>query len=72
MLDIAVPPHGLQVPVIRLACHSARCIGYLTKYLTKHVGGCHQATTSAQRAHAVRLAEALRYLVRSPDPAGDH
>src|ERR1039457_5099610 len=24
---------------------AARCIGYLTKYLTKHVGDCHQAAT---------------------------
>ena len=24
---------------------AARCIGYLTKYLTKQVGGCHQAAT---------------------------
>src|SRR6478752_6444711 len=23
MLDISVPPHGLQVPVIRLTCHSS-------------------------------------------------
>ena len=29
-----------------------RCIGYLTKYLTKHVADCHQAQTPAQsRAH---------------------
>ena len=39
---------------------AARCIGYLTKYLTKQVGDCHQADTDAQRAHAARLAEALR------------
>ena len=26
---------------------AARCIGYLTKYLTKQVGDCHQATTGA-------------------------
>jgi hypothetical protein len=38
-----------------------RCIGYLTKYLTKHVGDCHQAQTDAQREHADRLAAALRY-----------
>jgi hypothetical protein len=37
-----------------------RCIGYLTKYLTKHVGDCHQASTQDQAAHAGRLAEALR------------
>ena len=28
---------------------AARCIGYLTKYLTKQVGGCHQAATGAQQ-----------------------
>ena len=43
-----------------------RCIGYLTKYLTKQVGDCHQADTDAQRAHAARLAEALRYQPCSP------
>ena len=26
---------------------AARCIGYLTKYLTKQVGDCHQADTDA-------------------------
>jgi hypothetical protein len=46
--------------------NSARCIGYLTKYLTKHVADCHQATTSAQQDHAGRLADALRYEPCSP------
>jgi replication initiator protein RepSA len=32
-----------------------RCIGYLTKYLTKHLGDCHQAATDAQADHAIRL-----------------
>ena len=45
---------------------AARCIGYLTKYLTKQVGDCHQADTDAQRAHAARLAEAQRYQPCSP------
>jgi hypothetical protein len=45
---------------------AARCIGYLTKYLTKHVADCHQATTDAQHAHADRLADALRYEPCSP------
>jgi hypothetical protein len=45
---------------------AVRCIGYLTKYLTKHVADCHQATTDAQLAHAERLAEALRYEPCSP------
>ena len=40
---------------------AAKCIGYLTKYLTKQVGDCHHAETDAQRAHAARLAEALRF-----------
>jgi hypothetical protein len=45
---------------------ASRCIGYLTKYLTKHVGDCHQATTDAQAAHAGQLADALRYEPCSP------
>jgi hypothetical protein len=45
---------------------AARCVGYLTKYLTKHVADCHQATTDTQRAHVDRLAEALRYEPCSP------
>ncbi len=43
-----------------------RCIGYLTKYLTKQVADCHQAQTDTERAHAERLAEALRYEPCSP------
>jgi hypothetical protein len=43
-----------------------RCIGYLTKYLTKHVADCHQAQTDRQRDHAGRLLEALRYEPCSP------
>jgi hypothetical protein len=43
-----------------------RCISYLTKYLTKHVADCHQATTDTQREHIERLAEALRYEPCSP------
>ena len=45
---------------------ASRCIGYLTKYLTKHLGDCHQAATDAQAAHAARLADALRYEPCSP------
>ncbi len=45
---------------------SARCIGYLTKYLTKQVGDCHHPGTDAARDHAARLAEALRYQPCSP------
>jgi hypothetical protein len=43
-----------------------RCIGYLTKYLTKQVADCHQAQTSGQQDHAALLAEALRYQPCSP------
>ena len=43
-----------------------RCIRYLTKYLTKHVADCHHADTDTQRAHAGRLADALRYEPCSP------
>jgi len=45
---------------------ASRCIGYLTKYLTKQVGDCHQAQTGARQAHAARLAEALRLQPCSP------
>ena len=45
---------------------SARCIGYLTKYLTKQLADCHHAETDAQHAHTERLAEALRYEPCSP------
>jgi hypothetical protein len=45
---------------------ASRCIGYLTKYLTKHVSDCHQAQTGAQHAHTERLADALRYEPCSP------
>ena len=45
---------------------SAPCIGYLTKYLTKNVADCYLATTSAEQAHAERLADALRYEPCSP------
>ena len=45
---------------------ASRCIGYVTKYLTKHVGDCHRAETGDQVRHADRLAEALRYEPCSP------
>jgi hypothetical protein len=45
---------------------ASQCIGYLTKYLTKHLGDCHQADTDNQADHAVRLAAALRYEPCSP------
>jgi len=45
---------------------AARCIGYLTKYLTKQVGHCHHADTDAEQDHAARLAGALRFQPCSP------
>jgi hypothetical protein len=45
---------------------AARCIGYMTKYITKHVADCHQADTDAQQAHTDRLADALRFEPCSP------
>jgi hypothetical protein len=45
---------------------AARCIGYLTKYLTKQVADCHQAATDPEREHVERLAEALRFEPCSP------
>ncbi|MBO0877312.1 MAG: replication initiator protein, partial [Pseudonocardia sp.] len=45
---------------------ASRCIGYLTKYLTKHVADCHAPETDAQHDHAERLAEALRFEPCSP------
>jgi len=43
-----------------------RCIGYLTKYLTKQLGRCHPAATDAQADHVDRLLDALRYEPCSP------
>jgi hypothetical protein len=45
---------------------AGRCIGYLTKYLTKQLGGCHHPETPAQQAHVARLAEAVRFEPCSP------
>jgi len=45
---------------------TGRCIGYLTKYLTKQLGDCHHPATDAQREHEDRLAEALRHEPCSP------
>src|SRR5215468_8582119 len=45
---------------------SGRCIGYLTKYLTKQLGDCHHPDTPAQQTHVDRLADALRYEPCSP------
>ncbi|MGO8889469.1 MAG: hypothetical protein ACLQB1_07150 [Streptosporangiaceae bacterium] len=35
---------------------ASRCIGYLTKYLTKHVGDCHQASKTLADHRADRKA----------------
>jgi hypothetical protein len=43
-----------------------KCIGYLTKYLTKQLGQCHQSGTDAQADHTARLLDALRYEPCSP------
>src|SRR4029453_10707869 len=40
---------------------AAKCIGYLTKYLTKSVSECHTPDTDAQTAHVDRMAAALRF-----------
>ena len=45
---------------------AARCIGYLTKYLTKQVADCHANDTDPEQAHAAQLAEALRFEPCSP------
>ena len=45
---------------------SGRCIRYLTKYLTKHISGCHQTSTGARADHADKLMDALRYEPCSP------
>ena len=37
---------------------ASRCIGYLTKYLTKHLSDCHQAATDAQAARGLGLGTA--------------
>ncbi|HUZ53047.1 MAG TPA: replication initiator [Streptosporangiaceae bacterium] len=43
-----------------------RCIGYLTKYLTKQISQCHTADSDAQADHTARLLDALRYEPCSP------
>ena len=45
---------------------AGRCIGYLTKYLTKQLGHCHQEEAPAAAEHAARLVDALRYEPCSP------
>jgi hypothetical protein len=45
---------------------SARCIGYLTKYLVKDIATCHEPETDAPREHVDSLVGALRYEPCSP------
>lgn len=40
---------------------SNRCLGYITKYLTKQAADCHVTTTDRQRAHLDRLWQELRF-----------
>jgi hypothetical protein len=74
----AIGPHDQPLHVARFGAEfhadgvlagskdAKRCIWYLTKYLTKQISGCHKAETDAQRAHAHRLLDALRYEPCSP------
>jgi Replication initiator protein, pSAM2 len=74
----AIGPHDQPLHVARFGAKfdaqgvlagskdSARCIGYLTKYLVKDLGTCHTPETDAQREHMARLIEALRYEPCSP------
>jgi hypothetical protein len=52
--------------VVGNSADSQRCIGYLSKYLTKSLDECHSADTAAKRAHLDRMAEALRLEPCSP------
>ncbi len=40
---------------------AGKCLGYLVKYLTKDIAECYEPDSTAQQAHADRLAETLRY-----------
>ena len=74
----AIDPHDAPMHVARFGAKfdargvlagskdSARCIGYLTKYLTKQLGDCHHPDTDTQRQHEDRLAEALQFEACSP------
>ncbi|ADP78110.1 replication initiator [Pseudofrankia inefficax] len=48
---------------------AGKLIGYLTKYLTKSLDGCHAIATDRQRAHVDRLAATLRHEPCSPSCA---
>jgi hypothetical protein len=55
---------GVQVDAKGVLAGSAdadRCVGYITKYLTKQAADCHTPDTDRQRAHLDRLWAELRY-----------
>jgi hypothetical protein len=69
----AEPTHvvrfGVQVHargVVAGSPDADRYVGYITKYLTKHLADCHRATNGWQRAHLERLWEQLRVTPCSP------
>jgi hypothetical protein len=69
----AEPAHvvrfGVQVHargVVAGSPDADRYVGYITKYLTKHVADCHPAASGRQRAHLERLWEQLRVTPCSP------
>lgn len=69
----AEPAHvvrfGVQLRARGVTAESAeadRYVGYITKYLTKHVADCHPAGTGRQRAHLERLWDQLRITPCSP------
>ena len=45
---------------------TSRYVGYITKYLTKHVADCHPTTSGRQQAHLERLWDQLRITPCSP------
>jgi hypothetical protein len=45
---------------------AGRYVGYITKYLTKHVADCHPAASGRQREHLERLWDQLRITPCSP------
>ena len=69
----AEPAHvvrfGVQIHARGVVAGSAeadRYVGYITKYLTKHVADCHPAGSGRQRAHLERLWDQLRITPCSP------
>lgn len=52
--------------VLAGSADAGRCIAYLSKYLVKQLGECHEPETDAQRQHVSRLVAALEYEPCSP------